>query len=61
MTCEKQGSWECFRDSAYYDMWCVRCADDREFGKGFHLLNGIEAEALRDLLNAHQPKDTPHD
>lgn len=47
--------YECFRDASYYDMWCVRRVNDREFGKGFHLVNGEEAAALRDLLNTRAP------
>ena len=52
------GPWECFEDRSYYDMWCVRQVHDREFGHGFHLVNGEEAARLRDFLNtriAHQP------
>lgn len=49
----EQGPWECFRDASYYDMWCVRRVHDRTFGHGFHLMQGEEAAALRDLLNAH--------
>lgn len=45
------GPWECFQDASYYDMWCVRQAHDRMFGRGFHLVNGDEAAGLRDLLN----------
>lgn len=44
-------AWECFQDSSYYDMWCVRQVGDRTFGSGFHLMRGEEAIALRDLLN----------
>lgn len=43
--------YECFQDRSYYDMWCVRRVNEREWGKGFHLVNGEEAAALRDLLN----------
>lgn len=43
--------YECFRDASYYDMWFVRRVNEREWGKGFHLVNGDEAAALRDLLN----------
>ena len=51
------GHWESFSDASYYDMWCVRQVHDREFGHGFHLVNGDEAARLRDFLNtrAHQP------
>ena len=45
------GPWECFQDASYYDMWLVRQVHDRTFGHGFHLINGEEAAALRDLLN----------
>lgn len=43
--------YECFQDRSYYDMWCVRRVNEREWGKGFHLVNGEEAAALRDMLN----------
>ena len=43
--------YECFQDRSYYDMWCVRRVNEREWGKGFHLVNDEEAAALRDLLN----------
>jgi len=43
--------YECFQDRSYYDMWCVRRVNEREWGKSFHLVNGEEAAALRDLLN----------
>lgn len=43
--------WECFRDEAYYDMWCLRRENWRTFGQGYHLMRGEEAQALRDLLN----------
>ena len=29
--------WRAFRDARYFDLWCVRHSDDREFGAGFHL------------------------
>ena len=45
-------AWECFSDAAYYDMWCVRQIGERTFGQGFHLVNGDEAKALCDMLNA---------
>jgi len=49
---EKVERWECFRDPAYFDMWCVRRGGEREFKSGFHLLNGDEAVSLCALLNA---------
>ncbi len=48
---EQLGPWECFQDASYFDMWCVRQVHDRKFGNGFHLVQGEEAAALRDLLN----------
>lgn len=51
--------YECFRDASYYDMWFVRRVNEREWGKGFHLVNGDEAAALRDLLNTRA--DSHHD
>lgn len=49
--------WEFFRDASYYDMWCVRRVHDRTFGNGFHLVDGAEAAALRDLLNRQHIKE----
>lgn len=49
--------WECFSDPSYYDMWCVRRVHDRTFGHSFHLVNGDEAAALRDLLNRQHIKE----
>lgn len=51
---ETQDDWECFRDHSYFDMWCVRPKGIRDFGQGFHLMNGEEAKALCDALNASQ-------
>lgn len=56
---QELGPWECFRDDSYYDMWCVRCVHDRTFGHGFHLVQGDEAAALRDLLNTYTPAPAP--
>lgn len=42
--------WECFRDSAYFDLWCVRQVGARAFGTGFHLNDEREANALAALL-----------
>jgi hypothetical protein len=42
--------WECFRDTAYYDMYCVRLIGDKAFGLRFHLVNEDEAQALAGLL-----------
>ncbi|WP_242136949.1 hypothetical protein [Sphingomonas sp. TREG-RG-20F-R18-01] len=44
-------TFECFRDTSYYDMWCVRPIANREFGQGFHVVRQEEAERLRDVLN----------
>ncbi len=52
---EELKPWECLRDSSYYDMWLVRQVGDRQFGQGFHLVNGDEATALCDLLNRRAP------
>ena len=46
--------WRAFRDARYFDLWCVRHSDDREFGAGFHLAHEAEAIGLRDLLNARE-------
>jgi hypothetical protein len=48
---KENDTWEFFQDASYYDMFCVRSKDDRQFGTGFHLVNGGEAEKLCDLLN----------
>ena len=44
--------WETFSDASYYDMWCVRPVGERNFGHGFHLMNGDEAKGLCELLEA---------
>lgn len=46
--------WECFKDRAYYDFWCVRMVGDRKFGLGFHLANEDEAKALANLLEQNK-------
>lgn len=45
--------WEYFLDVCYYDMWCVRPKDDRNFNslRNFHLHNKEDAEQLCSLLN----------
>lgn len=43
--------WECFCDTSYFDMWCVRKVGERRFGHGFHLVNGDQAQGLCDLLS----------
>lgn len=43
--------WELFRDSSYFDMFCVRPKGSKKFGVGFHLINEEEASNLCDLLN----------
>ena len=53
------GEWECFLDPAYYNSWCVRRKTEREFGEGFHLPNGNEAQALAAMLNAGNAIRTP--
>jgi hypothetical protein len=42
--------WECFRDSAYYDLWCVRPVGECRFGCGFHLTHEEEARGLAEML-----------
>lgn len=46
--------WEYFLDHSYYDMWCVRRKTERNFGQGFHVSDGAEAEALCDILNKYK-------
>ena len=41
--------WEAFRDARYFDLWCVRHSDGREFGAGFHLAHEAEAIGLREV------------
>jgi len=48
---KESGDWEYFQDSSYYDMFCVRRKNERQFGKGFHLPNSEEAKQLCSLLN----------
>ncbi len=47
--------YETFRDPAYYDMWCVREVGSTDFGHGWHLVNGDEAQDLVDTLNHRVP------
>lgn len=42
--------WECFRDLAYYDMWCVRKVGERRFEFGYHVSSEGEARALCEEL-----------
>ncbi len=48
-------AWECFSDSAYYDMWAVRPVGERRWGHCFHLPSQDEAEGLTALLNHLSP------
>ena len=50
-----EDAWETFHDHSYFDMWCVRKVGEREFGRGFHLMNGDEGKGLCDLLNTLTP------
>ena len=43
--------WECFRDPAYYDLWCVCPTGERQFGKGFHVSAQGEAMNLAGYLS----------
>ena len=43
--------WECFRDSAYYDMWAVRNKDNKGFYHAIHVGTRDEAEFLVESLN----------
>jgi len=42
--------YETFRDSAYFDMWCVREVGQRDFGRGFHVSSEAEAIFLANHL-----------
>lgn len=57
---KKGDTWEFFQDSSYYDMYCVRPKGSTQFGAGFHLVNGKEAEELCGLLNKLS-KGVPHE
>jgi len=46
--------WECFRDAAYFDLWCVRQVGSRTFGDGFHVMSQPEAEALCRALSGEE-------
>lgn len=46
MTKDKRGrEWEIFQDLVYYDLWCVRQVDDRQFDSplSFHFEREIDA------------------
>lgn len=45
-------AWECFRDEAFFDMWCVRPKGERRFGHSFHVTTEEEADGLVALLSA---------
>lgn len=53
-----EGTWECFSDPSYYDMWAVRLKGETRFHQVFHLFNGDEAKALVDVLNRSAPPVT---
>ena len=47
--------WECFLDSAYYDMWAVK-TPSMLFQETFHLVSKDEAQGLVKLLNKYGVK-----
>ncbi len=53
--------WETFSDVAYFDMWCVRRKGEREFGKGFHVVNRESALSLIAALDARDAKQAERD
>ena len=48
--------WECFRDLAYFDMWCVRKVGETRFGHGYHVPSEAEARALCEELGGVRAK-----
>lgn len=47
-----EGKYEIFRDSSYYDMWCVRSKDDRRFNSpmSFHFAMKKDADEFKRLI-----------
>lgn len=43
--------YECFSDSSYYDLWCVRKIGEKRWGYCYHLNSKEEAEGLTEELN----------
>ena len=46
-------TYEMFKDESYYDMWCVRNKDDRDFNSitNWHFVHKKDAYDLLMLLN----------
>ncbi len=44
--------WEMFSDLAYYDMWCVRCCEDKDFNSqlSFHFISKNDADKFLSLI-----------
>ena len=51
--------WECFLDSAYYDMWAIRQTGNRNFEETIHVINGKEAKHLCAWLNSLNTHPAP--
>lgn len=50
---DKRGrEWEMFCDLCYYDMWCVRATEDKDFNSqlSFHFNTKIEAKTFAELI-----------
>ena len=53
---KRKRSWEMFEDRSYFDMWCVRAADDKSFNSplSFHFNTYIQALNFKVLIeNSH--------
>ena len=48
----KNDNYEIFRDSSYYDMWCVRNTDDRRFESpmSFHFAKKEDVDEFKRLI-----------
>lgn len=52
----KNLQWECFIDESYFQLYCVRNKDDKQFESCFHLPNKIDAKQLCNILNKYHNK-----
>lgn len=52
VTDSRKRTWECFVDSCYFDMYCVRVEGDRDFNSelSFHFCTVTEAFDFMNLL-----------
>ena len=42
---------EVFNDPCYFDMWCVRCTEDRDFNATMHFLRQEQAHHAKAVLS----------